>query len=48
MTVAIIATVLAAPVILLPLALIAYINVGGVLEAVKAARKAKAAHTVTI
>ena len=48
MTVAIIAAVLAAPVILLPLALIAYINIGGVLEAVKAARRTKTAHTVTI
>ena len=46
MTVAIIAVVLAAPVILLPVALIAYINIGGVLAA-RAARKAKAGQAVT-
>ena len=46
MTVAIIAVVLAAPVILFPVALIAYINIGGLLAA-RAAHKAKVAQTVT-
>jgi hypothetical protein len=45
MTVAIIAVVLAAPIILLPVALIAYINIGGAFEAARAARKAKATQT---
>lgn len=46
MTVAILAIVLAAPVILLPIALILYINIGGVLAA-REARKAKAEQNTT-
>lgn len=40
----IVALVVAIPVVLFPAALIWYFNIGGIVSAVKAARKAKAAH----
>jgi len=39
----IVALVLAAPIILLPVAFVWYLNIGGILAAVKEARKRKAA-----
>lgn len=47
MTVAIIAVVLAAPIILAPVALIAYINIGGMFKAAEATRRVRATGKAT-
>jgi hypothetical protein len=48
MTVAIIAVVLAAPVVLAPVALIAYINIAGMVQAARETRRVKATVKATM
>jgi hypothetical protein len=48
MTVAIIAVVLAAPIVLAPVALIAYINISGMVQAARETRRVRATGKATV